>query len=731
MPTHEDIFLLHFILEEGLLSSKEIYNPLCLLYKQEASGKKNSLAKILEQMHLVSQHNLQELQKHIQSILEENRPQAAILPFVISLKDCKKEKILGKSSLGTTYYATHPQIGDCVYKCFEGIIAQNKKFLRHFLTQLKKTEQLDHPNWAKIYKVECYEGVLVREMIPGESLEDYISKGPIHFADATKIVYAVSQGLNAAYQLGSFHKNLKPANIILDPARDAVVVDGSLPPTIPNYLAPEQWQKKKSDQRADIYSLGIIYSHILSGIIPNLTPLEKEQSEHLFSKQLEQKEIPEKILGIIQKMTAYNPENRYQDYEELIADLQSVFENEAPEEMTEAQIEEAEMQNDIPASSDIEDAGEEASSEYHEGEEEEAEEEDGLMHTAMMATVSPSADVIKYRRAKRIAKEIVQEFWISFEDEIVQACIKDSFYEDLAPVIRTSRKRFQVKMAPASIENMPYLEEAWEALKNKVLQKIEAEKSSATKETVEEEKEIVEIEERVSEATVEAIAIDEKPRGFIPINEKEIREVEFEAQEASLAEPSESAFEEFASLDGQVSEASIEAVSAEEATEDANEDWDRSLAAVAVDEEHDSQSPPSLPEEKDFEISFNKKPSVKPAFPKNIVASQEQKSLSELAKEENFIAKPGVEEKSQETEKKTLPFPSIKKLKPLSAPIPKENDTHAEGDPENKQEDSSDTGNIGASDGNKEKSTMSGSFPGLKKDIKLKPYFLQNKNEED
>jgi len=181
-------------------------------------------------------------------------------------------------------------------------------------------------------------------------------------------------------------------------------------------------------------------------------------------------------------------------------------------------------------------------------------EEESMLQSSMMATATDSVDVIKHRRGKRVANDIVHEIEVAFADEIRLACQRGTFYEDLKPVLATARKKFQTKMSPTSIENMPYLDEAFEHIRKRVTRELQLKEAHAPS------------------------APEPKP-------------------EPKLAELSH--------IEERISEATMQAVSVNDATGEAIEShWEESLEAVSVPE---SEMPmPSLPEEKDFEMEFGK-----------------------------------------------------------------------------------------------------------------------------
>ena len=309
MPDYEDLFLIQLLLENNIVTVQELHDPLCLFYRKSVSGKNVHLIDIIEQLGLLNSDELYKLSLKIAKLISSICPTFVLPTQNIILQDCKQEKLLGTNSLGSSYLVHCPQKGSCLYKKLDGIISRNTKFTHHFLSQLKKIENFRHENVADLYKVDVENQIILREFIVGETLESLIHKKSLCWDEASIILWDVVHGLQALYNQGLLHKNLKPCNIILADNNHAKIVDFYLPPTVSTYLAPEQKQKKKSDLRADIYSLGLIYYQCLGGNLSNgfdLTTL---------------KEIPEPIISLLEKMTNEDYEQRYNSYDALIQDI--------------------------------------------------------------------------------------------------------------------------------------------------------------------------------------------------------------------------------------------------------------------------------------------------------------------------------------------------------------------------------------------------------------------------
>ena len=566
MATHEDIFLLKLLLEEGLVSYKDIHTPLCAFCKQEMQEKNIALWQVIEQSRLVAPEALQKTLEKTRKTIEEIRP---VKIKVISAKDCHRHDILGKSSLGSVYRADHPEIGACAIKKFEGIIGKNKKFLRQFLNQLKKGLEVRHLNFAAIYAINAYEGLVIRELVAGKSLEDRLSQGVILPDQAAQIIFQAARGLQAAHKQQLLHKNLKPSNIIISDDGLVKVVDGCLPPTVPHYLSPEQCQKKKSDARSDIYALGIVFYQILTGMVP----FSGHNAREIMAKHVEHphrplhkinEDIPDAVCAVVDKMVAKAPENRYQNLDELLVALEQIVDiRSLPDYLPARPVELRAIPADLQMPDEsVDDQGEQS--------------EDSMMHTAMMVTVAPSEAVEDKEKidAIAVAGQSIMEAQPAEENDIVDS---------------------QIEAQPAEEdEEMLTLAEDDEMAAEAIIEESTMEAEAVDMDDSEMEAQPVDEDDEVAVAQAEA--------GLSDDDENEI-------EEAQLAEedPMTSNAAEFAGIEERVSEAALEAVAVDDKLQ--TTEWEDTMEAVAVDD-NETGDMPSLPEENDFKSAFDGKSST-------------------------------------------------------------------------------------------------------------------------
>ena len=218
-------------------------------------------------------------------------------------------------------------------------------FVKKFRVEAQSAAGLSHPNIVNVYDVGEDDGVyfIVMELVQGISLKNYIDmKGKLDIREALNISVQIASGLSAAHENRIIHRDIKPQNIIMSrdgkvkvtdfgiaKVADSTTVTTTAAGTV-HYISPEQARGGYSDERSDIYSLGITMYEMVTGRVPfegetNVAvALMHIQSEITPPRQLEPS-IPVSFEKIILKCTQKKPERRYASARELIADLRKVL----------------------------------------------------------------------------------------------------------------------------------------------------------------------------------------------------------------------------------------------------------------------------------------------------------------------------------------------------------------------------------------------------------------------
>lgn len=197
------------------------------------------------------------------------------------------ESQIGRGGMGTVYLATHRRLGrKAALKVIAPELADDEDFRARFLRESQLVASIDHPNVIPIYDADEVGGVLFLAMryVQGPSLQARLREhGPLSPDEAGRLATQVGAALDAAHRAGLVHRDVKPANILLAPSADHVYLcdfglarrtssqgmtrTGSFLGSI-DYCSPEQIEGRGLDGRADVYSLGCVLFHCLSGKTP-------------------------------------------------------------------------------------------------------------------------------------------------------------------------------------------------------------------------------------------------------------------------------------------------------------------------------------------------------------------------------------------------------------------------------------------------------------------------------
>jgi serine/threonine-protein kinase len=258
---------------------------------------------------------------------------------------------IGKGAMGVVYLAKDPLIGRLVaLKTFRMADASDQELAEsreRFIREAQSAGILSHPNIVTIHDVveSSEEGTsfIAMEFVRGTDLRELLRRDePFDLATVSDIVWQVAEALEYAHSKGVVHRDIKPANILLTGDGRVKITDfgiarlntsnlthaGQLLGT-PNYMAPEQIQGKDVDQRADIFSLGVVIYEMLTRQKPfrgdNLT-MVTHRIVHEAPTPLEDYlgEVPGQLKAVLEKALAKDPERRYPRVGELARDLKRV-----------------------------------------------------------------------------------------------------------------------------------------------------------------------------------------------------------------------------------------------------------------------------------------------------------------------------------------------------------------------------------------------------------------------
>ncbi|MCS7063741.1 MAG: serine/threonine protein kinase [Methylacidiphilales bacterium] len=253
-------------------------------------------------------------------------------------------RALGSGGMGTVYLAYDSQLNRTVaVKVLRESFSQDPKFVANFNYEAAITASINHPNIVQVYGSGLAEGrhYIVMEYISGGSLDDRIqAQKRLPEADVIDIGLAVARGLSAALSRGLIHRDIKPGNILFNSLGTPKIVDFGLSLIVgendhftgeiwgtPYYLAPEKLLQRQEDFRSDMYSLGATLFHALAG----RPPYQEEDADRVALRHLQGApvliatfvpDLSPQMIGVIQRCMERDPERRFPNYQELIAQLE-------------------------------------------------------------------------------------------------------------------------------------------------------------------------------------------------------------------------------------------------------------------------------------------------------------------------------------------------------------------------------------------------------------------------
>ena len=249
---------------------------------------------------------------------------------------------IGSGGMANVYKAKDHKLNRFVaMKVLKQEFREDTTFIKKFKTEAQSAAGLTHPNIVNVFDVGEDDGIhyIVMELVEGITLKDYISKkGKLSVKEATSIAIQVSMGLEAAHSHGIIHRDVKPQNIIISTDGKVKVTDFGIARAASSntissnvmgsvhYSSPEQVRGGYSDEKSDIYSLGITLYEMITGKVP----FEGETTVAIAIKHLQDEmvppreytpDIPYSLEQIILKCTQKSVDKRYASMGEVIGDL--------------------------------------------------------------------------------------------------------------------------------------------------------------------------------------------------------------------------------------------------------------------------------------------------------------------------------------------------------------------------------------------------------------------------
>ncbi|TMC23233.1 MAG: FHA domain-containing protein [Chloroflexi bacterium] len=257
-----------------------------------------------------------------------------------SLGQFRVAERIGAGGMAAVFRAYQPTLDRYVaVKVLPAFHAQDPIFVKRFVQEARSVARLAHPNIVQIHDFGEQENVtyIVMEYVDGGTLKDRLKK-PLTVSEASYFIMQAAEGLDCAHRNGIVHRDVKPANMLVRKDGHLLLSDFGIAKILeastnltragtgigtPQYMSPEQGTGQAVDRRSDIYSLGIVFFHCLTGRVPftadnPLTITIKHLHDPLPADRLIAENVPATIVQVILQMTAKQPHERYQSAETLI-----------------------------------------------------------------------------------------------------------------------------------------------------------------------------------------------------------------------------------------------------------------------------------------------------------------------------------------------------------------------------------------------------------------------------
>jgi serine/threonine protein kinase len=257
-------------------------------------------------------------------------------------------ELLGQGGMSAVYKANDPNLKRVVaVKLIHAHLSNNQDFLRRFEEEATAVAQLRHSNIVQVYDYshedETY--YMVLEFVPGETLQARLQRlnqagRRMEAEEAVRYAIDVCEAIDYAHKRGMVHRDIKPANIMLDIHGHAILMDFGIAKMVGSqthtatgavvgtalYMSPEMIQGESPDPRSDIYSLGVTLFEAVSGQPPfkadsAMTLMMMHLNDPLPDLHRLVPDVPDILIGVIEKALAKKREDRFQSAAEMIRAL--------------------------------------------------------------------------------------------------------------------------------------------------------------------------------------------------------------------------------------------------------------------------------------------------------------------------------------------------------------------------------------------------------------------------
>jgi len=246
--------------------------------------------------------------------------------------DHRIEGVAGRGGMGVVYRATELGLDRIVaLKVITPVLAEEDDFRRRFVAESKAAASIEHPNVIPVYHAGERDGVLfiVMRYIDGPDLRALVrAEGRMDPERAAHVVAQVGGALDAAHRHGLVHRDVKPANVLLGDENQAYLTDFGLTKRSATtdggglsraggwvgtlgYVAPEQIRGERIDARTDVYALGCVLVHALTGSAPYTRDTDEATLWAHLNAPPPSEDVPPEFEGVVARALAKDPSDRY------------------------------------------------------------------------------------------------------------------------------------------------------------------------------------------------------------------------------------------------------------------------------------------------------------------------------------------------------------------------------------------------------------------------------------
>jgi len=287
----------------------------------------------------------------IEGLMRKSREQARLDISTLKPGDLlegryKYVQKIGKGAFGTVLLMEDTVVDErLILKFLNPNVSQDEEMMKRFVHELRYSRKITHRNVIRIYDFLSIRGnyAISMEYFPSHTLGNEVNEKPLPLDKAVRYATDIATGMAVAHQSGIIHRDLKPANVLIDDAGLVKIVDFGVAAAqhqgdtqltktgyvigSPKYMAPEQILGKKVDERADIYSLGVILYEMLTGEPPyHRGDHMAVMYQHVQGKAKPPIEvvssIPPGLSEIVMKAMTVDKTRRFQSMDEMRAALE-------------------------------------------------------------------------------------------------------------------------------------------------------------------------------------------------------------------------------------------------------------------------------------------------------------------------------------------------------------------------------------------------------------------------